>query len=203
MCKYIFPALLYSQISYDSMCTDSFFLEVALFNTQWRLDVLLKISPGIKQKNIIRTGLCSVLFMDSDLVLYSRFGKIPACSKSKRMSVNLSQQKRLSVSSLHFQRHNSLDGFTAEQILYTVKYKCPCHLMVDVVNKQPMIQILILKLLKTIVWEYGWDRECEADAGCTVEVRSDGDSDGKICRTHLQCSFPNETPTSLNPFHSQ
>ncbi len=77
MCKYIFPALLYSQISYDSMCTDSFFLEVALFNTQWRLDVLLKISPGIKQKIIIRTGLCSVLFMDSDLVLYGRFGKIP------------------------------------------------------------------------------------------------------------------------------
>ncbi len=39
------------------MCTDSFFLEVALFNTQWWRDVYLKITTGIKQKNIIRTGL--------------------------------------------------------------------------------------------------------------------------------------------------
>ncbi len=82
------------------MCTDSFFLEVALFNTQWRRDVSLKISPGIKQKNIIRTGL---------------------------------------------------NGFTAEQLLYAVKYKCHCHWMVDVGNKQPVIKILILKLLKTTV----------------------------------------------------
>ncbi len=44
-----------------------------------------------------------------------------------------------------------LNGFTAEQILYAVKYKFHCHLMVDVVNKQPVIKILILKLLKTIV----------------------------------------------------
>ncbi len=80
------------------MCTDSFFLEVALFNTQWRRDVSLKITSGIKQKNIIRTGL---------------------------------------------------NGFTAEQLLYAVKYKC--HLMVDVVNKQPVIKVLILKLLKMIV----------------------------------------------------
>ncbi len=108
MCKYIFPALLYSQTSYYSMCTDSFFLEVALFNTQWRLDVLLNISPGMKQKNIIRTWL---------------------------------------------------NGFTAEQILYAVKYTLHCHLMVDVVNKQPVIKILILKLLKTIVmriWLRSW-----------------------------------------------
>ncbi len=39
------------------MCTDFFFLEVALFNTQWRHDVSLKITAGIKQKNIIRNGL--------------------------------------------------------------------------------------------------------------------------------------------------
>ncbi len=32
-------------------------LEVALFNTQWLRDVSLKLSPGINQKNIIRTGL--------------------------------------------------------------------------------------------------------------------------------------------------
>ncbi len=44
-----------------------------------------------------------------------------------------------------------LNGFTAEQLLYAVKYKCHCHLMVDVVNKQPVVKILILKLLKTIV----------------------------------------------------
>ncbi len=41
-----------------------------------------------------------------------------------------------------------LNGFTAEQLLYTVKYKFHCHLMVDAVNKQPVIKILILKLLK-------------------------------------------------------
>ncbi len=34
MCKYIFPAQLYSYISDDSMCTDSLFLEVELFDTQ-------------------------------------------------------------------------------------------------------------------------------------------------------------------------
>ncbi len=90
MCIYIFPVLLYSQIYYDLMCTDSFFIEVVLFDTQLRLDVLLKISPGIKQKNIIRTGL---------------------------------------------------DGFTEEQKLYAVKYRFHCHLMVDVVNKQPVIKI--------------------------------------------------------------
>ncbi len=77
------------------MFTDSFFLEVALFNTQWRRDV-----SGLKQKNIIRTGL---------------------------------------------------NGFTAEQLLYADKYKFHCDLMVDVVNKQPVIKILILKLLKMIV----------------------------------------------------
>ncbi len=44
-----------------------------------------------------------------------------------------------------------LNGFTAEQLLYAVKYTFHCHLMVDVVNKQPVIKILILKLLKTIV----------------------------------------------------
>ncbi len=41
--------------------------------------------------------------------------------------------------------------FTAEQLLYAVKYKRHCHLMVDVVIKQPVIKLLILKLLKTIV----------------------------------------------------
>ncbi len=39
----------------------------------------------------------------------------------------------------------SLNGFTEEELLYAVKYKCHCHLMVDVVNKQPVIKILILK----------------------------------------------------------
>ncbi len=72
------------------MCTDSFFLEVALFNTQWWRDISLKITTGIKLNNIIRTGL---------------------------------------------------NGFTAEQLLYTVKYTSHCHFMVDVVNKQPMIKI--------------------------------------------------------------
>ncbi len=46
--------------------------------------------------------------------------------------------------------------------------------MVDVANKQPVIQILILKLLRWF-WEYGRDREYES-----VEVCSDDDSDGKI-----------------------
>ncbi len=77
------------------------------------------MSPGIRQKNIIRTGL---------------------------------------------------DGFTAEQILYAVKHKCHCHLMVDVVNKPPVIKILILKLLRMIVLSHA------------VEVCSDDESDGKnIC----------------------
>ncbi len=44
-----------------------------------------------------------------------------------------------------------LNGFTAEQILYAAKYKYHRHLMVDVVNMQPVIKILILKLLKAIV----------------------------------------------------
>ncbi len=75
---------------------------MALFDTQWRRDVSLKITPGIKQKNII----------------------------SKNWT--------------------GLNGFTAEQLLYALKYKSHCHLMVDVVNKQPVIKILSFKLLKTI-----------------------------------------------------
>ncbi len=50
----------------------------------------------------------------------------------------------------HLHNLNCLNGFTAEQLLYAVKYKCHCHLMVDVVTKQPVIKILISKLLKTI-----------------------------------------------------
>ncbi len=41
-----------------------------------------------------------------------------------------------------------LNGFTAEQLLNTMK--CHCHLMVDAVNKLPVIKILILKTLKAI-----------------------------------------------------
>ncbi len=41
-----------------------------------------------------------------------------------------------------------LNGFTAEQLLYAMKYKCNCHLMVDVVNKLPVIKILNMKSLK-------------------------------------------------------
>ncbi len=67
-----------------------------------------------------------------------------------------------------------LNGFTAKQLLYAAKYKCHCHLKVVVVNKQPVIKILILKLLKTF-WEYGRDHEYEP-----VEVRSDDGRDGKI-----------------------
>ncbi len=44
-----------------------------------------------------------------------------------------------------------LNGFTAEQLLYAVKYTFHCHFMLDVVNKQPVIKILILKLLRTII----------------------------------------------------
>ncbi len=44
-----------------------------------------------------------------------------------------------------------LNGFTADKLLYAMKYKCHCHLMVHVVNKLPVIKILILKSLKTIV----------------------------------------------------
>ncbi len=65
-----------------------------------------------------------------------------------------------------------LNGFTVEQ--YAAKYKCHCHLMVDVVNKQPVIKILILKLLKTIVLRIGRDRKYKP-----VEVPNDN-SDGKI-----------------------
>ncbi len=56
------------QISDDSMCTDSFFIEVALFNTQWRRDVSLKITAGIKQKYIIRTELyCRAISVRSEI----------------------------------------------------------------------------------------------------------------------------------------
>ncbi len=48
--------------------------------------------------------------------------------------------------------------------------------MLDVVNKQPVIKILILKLLRTIV------ENMVEIANEPVEVRSDDDSDGKtIC----------------------
>ncbi len=51
----------------------------------------------------------------------------------------------------HQQKLNWFEWLTAERLLYAVKYKCHCHLMVDVVNKQPVVKILILMLLKTIV----------------------------------------------------
>ncbi len=44
-----------------------------------------------------------------------------------------------------------LNGFTAEQLPYAIKYKCHCHLMVDVVNKLRAIKLLILKSLKMVV----------------------------------------------------
>ncbi len=44
-----------------------------------------------------------------------------------------------------------LNGYTAEQLLYAIKYKCHCHLMVDVVNKLPVIKLLFLKSLKMLV----------------------------------------------------
>ncbi len=69
----------------------------------WNAVHLLKITAGIKQKNII----------------------------SKNFT--------------------GLNDFTAEQLLYAVKHKSRhSHLMVDVVNKQPVIKILILKLLRMI-----------------------------------------------------
>ncbi len=52
-----------------------------------------------------------------------------------------------------------LNGCTAEQLLYEMKYKCNCDLMVDVVNKLPVIKIFILKSLKMIVlriWLRSW-----------------------------------------------
>ncbi len=47
MCKYIFPAQLYSYISDSSR----FFIPRG--GTIWRRDVSLKITTGIKQKNVI------------------------------------------------------------------------------------------------------------------------------------------------------
>ncbi len=35
--------------------------------------------------------------------------------------------------------------------MYAIKYKCNCHLMVDVVNKLPAIILLIMKSLKMVV----------------------------------------------------
>ncbi len=71
-----------------------------------------------------------------------------------------------------------LNGFSAEQLLYEVKYKCHCLLKLDVVNKLPVINTLNLKSLKTTVlrtWlrSWIWGRS-------TVEVRFDEDSDGKV-----------------------
>ncbi len=90
MCKYIFFLHNYIPTYLMTQCADPLFLEVALFDTQWRRDVSLKMTAGIKQTNISKNG-------------------------------------------------TGLNGFTAEQLLYAVKYKCHCHLMVDVVNKQPVI----------------------------------------------------------------
>ncbi len=70
-----------------------------------------------------------------------------------------------------------LNGFTAEQLLYEMKYKCHYHLMLNVVNKLPVIKLILnMKSLKTIVlriWLSSW---IWADAECTVEVRSDDDA---------------------------
>ncbi len=52
--------------------------------------------------------------------------------------------------------------------------------MLDVVNKLPVIKILNMKSLKTIILRIWLRSRYESDAGCTVEVRSDDDSDGKI-----------------------
>ncbi len=56
----------------------------------------------------------------------------------------------LSSSRWHCLIHNDDVMFHLLQLLYAVKYTFHCHLMVDVVNKQPVIKILILKLLKII-----------------------------------------------------
>ncbi len=53
----------------------------------------------------------------------------------------------------HQQKCNWFEWLTAEQLLYALKYKRHCHLRVDVVNKQPVIEILILKLLRMIVFK--------------------------------------------------
>ncbi len=72
-----------------------------------------------------------------------------------------------------------LNDFTAEQLLYAMKYKCHCNLMLDVANKLAVI-LTFWSHLKLSFWEYGWDREYEADAECTLECTLDNDSDGKI-----------------------
>ncbi len=58
------------------------------------------------------------------------------------MSLGIKQKKII---------RTGFNDFTAEKLLYAVKYTFHCHLMVDVVNKQPVIKILILKLLKMII----------------------------------------------------
>ncbi len=66
------------------------------------------------------------LIHNDDVMFYS----ITAGIKQKNISKNLT----------------GLNGFTAEQLLYAFKYKCHCHLMVDVVmNKLPVIKILNMK----------------------------------------------------------
>ncbi len=54
MCKYFFPAQLYLHIWWLNICNASFFLKVALSDTQWWRDVSLTITAGIKQTNIVR-----------------------------------------------------------------------------------------------------------------------------------------------------
>ncbi len=99
------------------------------------------MSPGIRQKNIIRTGL---------------------------------------------------DGFTAEQILYAVKHKCHCHLMVDVVNKQPVIKILILKLLRMIVlsqWKCALTMKAMVKTSAQIEPFQDSKGN-EICFFLFFCNCP-------------
>ncbi len=62
-----------------------------------------------------------------------------------------------------------LDGcFTAEQLLYAVKYKYHCHLVVDVVYKLPVAKILNMKSLKTIVLRIWLRRVTKGNEMCFI-----------------------------------
>ncbi len=51
----------------------------------------------------------------------------------------------------HLPLQRSLHSPAIVYYIYAMKYKCHCHLMLDVVNKLPAIKLLILKSLKMVV----------------------------------------------------
>ncbi len=59
--------------------------------------------------------------------------------------------RRHKTNEYHQYKFTGLNSSTAEHLLYAMKYKCHCHLMLDVINKLSVVKILNMKSLKTMM----------------------------------------------------